>query len=140
MQREDTYIYALPILTDAEKKTLQRCAELLFARAEACHGATRSIDVHVHATLWDLKFSFAFSAAYCGAAFSSRPVGRALPEYERTDLQRHARCVFSDMDHRRTERFDACADVMYSKAAGGPASGFLGDSNASPMVGFRFRF
>lgn len=43
-------------------------------------------------------------------------------------------------DYRFTRRFDAYAGVMYSKVAGGQASGFLNDSNVSPMIGFRFRF
>ena len=43
-------------------------------------------------------------------------------------------------DYRLDKRFDTYAGVMYSKVAGGQASGFLNDSNVSPMIGLRFRF
>lgn len=43
-------------------------------------------------------------------------------------------------DYRFSKRFDTYAGVMYSKVAGGLASGFLNDSTVSPMVGLRFRF
>lgn len=44
------------------------------------------------------------------------------------------------MDYRFTKRFDAYAGVMFSRVAGGLASGFLNTSTADPMVGFRFKF
>ncbi len=44
------------------------------------------------------------------------------------------------LDYRFNKRFDTYAGVMYSQVAGGQASGYLNDSNVSPMVGLRFRF
>jgi predicted porin len=43
-------------------------------------------------------------------------------------------------DYRLSKRFDVYGGVMYSKVAGGQASGYLHDSNISPMIGIRFRF
>ncbi|WP_249352565.1 MULTISPECIES: porin [unclassified Rudaea] len=43
-------------------------------------------------------------------------------------------------DYRLSKRFDVYGGAMYSKAAGGQASGYLHHSNLSPMVGMRFRF
>jgi len=43
-------------------------------------------------------------------------------------------------DYRLSKRFDVYGGVMYSKVAGGQASGYLHDSNISPMVGMRLRF
>jgi len=44
------------------------------------------------------------------------------------------------IDYRVTKRFDVYAGVMWSKVAGGLASGYLNFQNVGPTVGLRFQF
>ena len=44
------------------------------------------------------------------------------------------------VDYRITKRFDVYAGVMWSKVAGGLASGYLNFENVGPTVGLRFQF
>jgi predicted porin len=44
------------------------------------------------------------------------------------------------VDYRITKRLDAYAGVMWSRVAGGLASGYLNFQNIGPTVGLRFRF
>lgn len=44
------------------------------------------------------------------------------------------------LDYRFNKRFDTYGGIMYSKVAGGLSSGYLFNSNFSPMIGFRVQF
>jgi predicted porin len=44
------------------------------------------------------------------------------------------------VDYRVTKRLDAYAGLMWSRVAGGLASGYLNFQNIGPTVGLRFQF
>jgi predicted porin len=48
--------------------------------------------------------------------------------------------VSAMIDYRVTKRLDMYAGVMWSKVAGGLASGYLNFENVGPTLGFRFQF
>jgi predicted porin len=84
--------------------------------------------------------TFGTPTASCSANVTANPLGGTLKGTNSGKCAGNENAISGAIDYRPVKRVDLYAGVMYSKVAGGLASGFFADNNISTVAGVRLSF